>query len=1320
MKSKNPSHSLSRLAQDTTTTVSESGTPCLPSIHHGGARALLTGLAALTICAIPAFAQSGSTTWNGAVDGDYFNGGNWANGQWPNGNATFAGNVNTTITHTPSSGESPYVYGLYFANSLGTDNSFNIGGTQQFNLGGPTVRTTEVTSGSLSDLISPIIALVGSADKTYDIRTNHDLEFSGAIAVGGASHTFTKIGGGTLTLSGNSSFLAGITVSVGTLQLGNGGASGALNPANSIDIQGGTFAINQNDLVTQGTEFSSDPISGSGTFAAMGGATVVITDAATFGNALSVSVASDSFLNLDYVGTDVVAGLDLGAGPVVSGEYGATSSGAQFESDRITGTGRIYVSGSRTWDGSTDMTWTSPDSTSWSGETYLDTDNVTFGDTGAGTVTISGVVTPGNVTVNNTVDYTFSGDSIDGAGSLIKSGNATLTLSDANTFTGGSSIDGGFILMNHGDALGTGTITISSANPGELRLADGITVDEPITLNGSGGGPEKLRSLGTSTLTGLVTVNGLARIAGGTINYEGGMTSTSTQLFVGNANFNTNPLTLGSSELWQHVSNTFFGTTGNTWTKQIVAFGGSTTIGVNDALPIGSSIQFGWGNNPGWNTSTLDLNGFDQEVASIETVSTGLGLVNNQNITGTSGALTVNQTVASKTYEGRITGGVSLVKSGTGTLILNNLSGIPSDYTGTVEIYDGVVESLSGSDFSDAGGVRVFTTTAGALNLNYAGTDTVAVLDLGTGSLPDGVYGAGSPEDTFGVLTGTGTITVVAPPTPPLVWDGSTDSTWTNPDATSWSGETYNNGDDVTFFDAGAGIVTLSGTIEPGSVALDSASDYSFSGDALAGSTDLTKAGTGTLTLTDANTYSGLTAVNGGVLEVLNATSLGSAAAGTTVADGAAVSIQGSISVAEPLDITGNGAGIGALRSNGNNTMSGAITMTGSRIETVDGTGKLILTGGVTGTGASNVLVGDIQADSVIDLGTSQIQIAGSGINFANPGFDEGNEFKLNTTGNAWASALLFFDANVVLGVNDAIPVTSDVIFGFVDPLFSTVQLDLNGFDQTLGSIATHTLGVGGDANITGGGTLTVNQSTNTEYQGRITGSTSLIKSGTGTLTLNNLSGTPSNFTGTTSVVDGTLALNGSSIPDANSLSITGTGQVSVTGIEIVTSLTLGGTTHLSGSFNSGNSSGFITAGTVQVGASAYDTWAATNAPTGTSDDDYDEDGVANGVEFVLGGDKDTNDLGKLPGLTLNGGDMEFSFVRDQASVEASTGVEIEVGTTLASWPASYTVGADTGSSDAGVTVVDNLDGTDTVTLTLTQAPDLKKFARMVVTIPAP
>jgi fibronectin-binding autotransporter adhesin len=139
-------------------------------------------------------------------------------------------------------------------------------------------------------------------------------------------------------------------------------------------------------------------------------------------------------------------------------------------------------------------------------------------------------------------------------------------------------------------------------------------------------------------------------------------------------------------------------------------------------------------------------------------------------------------------------------------------------------------------------------------------------------------------------------------------------------------------------------------------------------------------------------------------------------------------------------------------------------------------------------------------------------------------------------------------------------------------------------------------------------------------------------------------------------------------------------------------------------------------------GLTGYALWASENAPSGDPDDDYDGDGVANALEYVLGGDKESNDLARLPAAAAPDGNLTFTFVRDQASLDGSTTVAIEVGTDLAAWPDSYAVGTDTAGSSAGVTVQKNIPvaGFDTVTLTVTREPDVRKFGRLKVTVVTP
>ena len=107
---------------------------------------------------------------------------------------------------------------------------------------------------------------------------------------------------------------------------------------------------------------------------------------------------------------------------------------------------------------------------------------------------------------------------------------------------------------------------------------------------------------------------------------------------------------------------------------------------------------------------------------------------------------------------------------------------------------------------------------------------------------------------------------------------------------------------------------------------------------------------------------------------------------------------------------------------------------------------------------------------------------------------------------------------------------------------------------------------------------------------------------------------------------------------------------------------------------------------------------------------------MSNALEFVLGGSRTTNDLGKLPVTATDGTRMTFTFVRAQGAIGPGTSLTIEAGTTLATWPDSYAV-PDVATAGPPVAVVDNGNGTDTVTLSVAKAPDARKFARLKVRV---
>jgi autotransporter-associated beta strand protein len=379
--------------------------------------------------------------------------------------------------------------------------------------------------------------------------------------------------------------------------------------------------------------------------------------------------------------------------------------------------------------------------------------------------------------------------------------------------------------------------------------------------------------------------------------------------------------------------------------------------------------------------------------------------------------------------------------------------------------------------------------------------------------------------------------------------------------------------------------------------------------------------------------------------------------------------------------------------------------------------------------------------------------------------------------GNTFSGATTILEGILSLGhatslQNSPLDTLNSVGGDAANGLQTTVTtLTLGGLtgDKNLASIFTTTSG--GYANLTA---LTLNPGTGAiyDYSGNIgdgAAGMTLTKTGVGTQVLAG----SNTYTGATVVSAGTLALGASNILPTTALAIgeatldaatfTDTvGTLDVTGsatihlgtdgklvfadsnaIDWTDGAVDGGTLNITGTFVSGSSlrfgttnagltsaqlarisaTGFINFGLDASGyltASAlpsYVTWAATHAPTGTAADDFDFDGVNNGIEYVLGGTSSTNDLAKLPTATTTAGNLVFSFIRDQASIDGTTVVTIELGENLADWPQTFPVPDTAVSNNPGLSVVKDLPavGQDTVTLILPLVSGGKTFARLKV-----
>lgn len=175
-------------------------------------------------------------------------------------------------------------------------------------------------------------------------------------------------------------------------------------------------------------------------------------------------------------------------------------------------------------------------------------DMVTFNDVALSSqdIRLDGTLSPAQITVaNNTTAYTFSGEgSIGSASKLIKTGHGTLSILTGNSFTGGSSIEGGTVLLGRHNSLGSGMIAMHggttlaasaagtdlilgnefSLHGGEITLGRSdsqasIRLDGALGLNGSA---TTLKTLQNTTHTGTMVSGGtLVKTGSGMLTLSG-------------------------------------------------------------------------------------------------------------------------------------------------------------------------------------------------------------------------------------------------------------------------------------------------------------------------------------------------------------------------------------------------------------------------------------------------------------------------------------------------------------------------------------------------------------------------------------------------------------------------------------------------------------------------------------------------------------------------------------------------------------------------------------------------------------------------------
>ena len=151
-----------------------------------------------------------------------------------------------------------------------------------------------------------------------------------------------------------------------------------------------------------------------------------------------------------------------------------------------------------------------------------------------------GAVTLGTatLTVSGTQDSVFSG-SISGGGSVVKSGSSRLELTAANTYSGGTKLEGGTLRAGRAGAFGSGAIEIEG---GTLDLA-GYAISNSI-INRGGLVMGFSRYAGTQTVTGAASYSGA--VAGTVQVSSGGAVDTTGAEFVGTMQVGNGGILTGS------------------------------------------------------------------------------------------------------------------------------------------------------------------------------------------------------------------------------------------------------------------------------------------------------------------------------------------------------------------------------------------------------------------------------------------------------------------------------------------------------------------------------------------------------------------------------------------------------------------------------------------------------------------------------------------------------------------------------------------------------------------------------------------------------
>jgi autotransporter-associated beta strand protein len=961
-------------------------------------------------------------------------------------------------------------------------------GTVNANTGALIITSSTFAASSISN-ISGI---------TFD-TTAGNLAFTSSIFSGAGA--VTKLGTGTLSLTGAIAYAGATSITAGTLQFDTAPtgssftitSSGIMSYNSVSDATLARAITGTGTLINNGTgilTLSGTYTGFTGTVNANTGALIITSSTFTAG-----SISNTSGLTFNLVADLTLGAIISGTGSLTTNNNNLTLTSAYTYTGTTTINGNLTLlnisiptSSAITIGTSGILTYSNTNAASYAGP-IINSSTSTFACIGTGIFTPSfafaGIFTIGvGATVNHSAQASFELQNIinngtfattntvttiysliSGSGLFTKNGSNGCTISDCTQFSGAITVIFGYLVLNSIIAPSTSIFTVSSLSS---------------TLS--------YRALGTSTFSNAVTGVGTLGIA------NSGQTSVTGNINVGtflvsgltiitNSSFSPSTITIGSGNLM------FDFPTDLSISSAINGYGILTKSNTNKIILTGNYISGGTGKII-VNSGTLNL---DKVTAALSLSSLEVSGIFNYN--GTS-ALTV-------------TGAFS----GTGTF--NNNSTSLLKFSGSTSTFNGTFNALSATTITATsvsfGSPNVINNAAGiTFNLTgtlalaasiFSGSGTVIKSGVGTLSLTGAIAYTGATTITAGTLqfdtAPTGSSFAI---TSPGIMSYNSTNAATLASTITGTGTLVNNG---------IGILTLSGNysgftgtvnatsgplyiISPtftattinntNGITFDTSSNLPLSSN-ISGAGTFTKLNTNTITIT--NTYA-----NTGFMNISNGSII---IKSSSFVSPSTINNNGSIQFELPTDVT-----ISSTISG-----NGAIIKTGTNTLTFGGDSS-------TFTGSIQISLGSFIISNPLFAAKSIINNSANALllNFASP------NFTLNASISGSASTILDASSiNILTLTGDIIAKTSTVLFNS--------KLIINGrFDAILSSAIPYIV------TINDTGTLVSTNVTNTLFNNSLNSTID----GTGTFEKNGkeiviVSGAQT-FAGIFNILDGGLIIN--------------------------------------------------------------------------------------------------------------------------------------------------------------------------------------------------